>query len=165
MSGDVGTVPSRIDVHCTPITTAQRKKQRFRLTKCVRDAKFCAARSRAVASRQRAMRNHACSEHAAREICDSPKIHMLSGFLTHRRNAAGAPLSMTETRTTGKMRSKCEAMRRFYPRGKNLADITCQGAVGSRNRSKTSESVAGDSRHAPASPLTSERHASTSRTS
>jgi hypothetical protein len=38
--GDLGTVQSRIDVHCTPITTAQRKKQRLRLRKRV-----CAARA------------------------------------------------------------------------------------------------------------------------
>ncbi|HEX3578595.1 MAG TPA: hypothetical protein VHY33_08535, partial [Thermoanaerobaculia bacterium] len=28
----IGTVQSRIDMHCAPITTAQRKKQRIRLT-------------------------------------------------------------------------------------------------------------------------------------
>jgi hypothetical protein len=32
MSGDVGTVQSRIDVHSIPITPAQQKKHRYRLT-------------------------------------------------------------------------------------------------------------------------------------
>jgi hypothetical protein len=36
MSGDVGTVQSRIDVHCNPITPAQQKKHRYRLTERIR---------------------------------------------------------------------------------------------------------------------------------
>jgi hypothetical protein len=34
--GDIGTVQSRIDLHCIRITLQLRKKKRFRLTKCVR---------------------------------------------------------------------------------------------------------------------------------
>ena len=37
MSGDVGTVPPRIDVHYIPITPAQRKKHRLRLIEGVRE--------------------------------------------------------------------------------------------------------------------------------
>ena len=39
ISGDVGTVQSRIDMHCIPITPARQKKHRLRLTKRVRDHK------------------------------------------------------------------------------------------------------------------------------
>jgi len=48
MSGDVGTVQSRIDLHCIPITPAQQKKHRYRLTARICE-RMCATWSRAFA--------------------------------------------------------------------------------------------------------------------
>lgn len=44
MSGDVGTVQSRIDMHCIPITTQRSKNQRCRLTNRICTARIAALR-------------------------------------------------------------------------------------------------------------------------
>ena len=64
LCGDVGTVPSRIDVHWHPITPARQKKHRLRLTERVRERPTRLHSPRLVDRRQRYMT--ACSSFKAR---------------------------------------------------------------------------------------------------
>ena len=69
------SVASRIDAHCTSITTAQRKKQRLHLTKCVRVAHLRGAAmrpTRDATRRQDARCDVDDASRAAARHCKSP---------------------------------------------------------------------------------------------
>src|SRR5262245_10716224 len=80
MSGDVGTVQSRIELHCNPITPAQQKKHR-----CGLMDRICSQVLRAVSARDGApvtlmLRARDAWRDPARNTADPAKTHISSAF-------------------------------------------------------------------------------------
>jgi hypothetical protein len=84
--GDVGTVPSRIDVHCIPITPARRKKHRLHLTERVRGHRFRQTRTARARRRAHSSRTIARDDKSAHEnstCCENPYAIVLFVVLSH----------------------------------------------------------------------------------
>jgi hypothetical protein len=80
MSGDAGSVQSRIELHCNPITPAQQKKHCYRLTERVwRRVARCALPTDANTNQSQRMTRAHRRERPQAKI-ETPQIHILSVF-------------------------------------------------------------------------------------
>ncbi len=142
------SMPSRIDEHCTPITTAQRKKQQLHLTKRVRAMTKVVARRRARAATLRA-----CDVHRRRRRCSARSfstlhfIRKFNGFLRIwysrvRDLCAFARKLRAENFAHRHRKTSCTQGEKFF------ATTAIRGAARTENRSKTGESPSSDSQAA-----------------